>query len=236
MFRPRFAHTIDWRHAVTEFVLIVAGVLVALAANSWWESRRDHDREHVYLVQLLADTHENAVRVGTAIAEDSALQRSTRRWTAILRGSGPPPPADSLPPLGGGSELFRTSDFRPLLGTYAALVETGDLQLLRSPALRFRLVAYQSSLETVREILSRSVESMERDEDSFFRVVIPLRAGGGPGPDRAGGLVAAVRGREDVLLPIGAAAAVRGRRLRALRSLRTESQVLEALIRTELAR
>ncbi len=215
----------SWKHALGEFVLIVTGVLVAMAANSWWESRRDHTKEETYVTQLLADTRANQVRVDSALAADSVAQRSTGRLLGILSDNGTATSRDSTPRGIPGADAFSSPDFRPLLGTYTALLETGDLQLLDSPDLRFHLVAYQSSLESVRETMRHTAETLERYEDGYYRAVLPLVAGGG---ERRGfrRLAEVARGRQEVLIPLGAANATRGRRMRVLRSLRKETALL----------
>ncbi len=233
----RLSIAFSWRHAAGEFILIVTGVLVAMAANSWWTSRQDHTKERSYLAQLLADTRANQVRVDSAVASDSAAMAATRRLLALLSDTGTDTgtdtdtastqPRDSARRDVPGGDAFSSPDFRPLLGTYTALLETGDLQLLDSPGLRFRLVAYQSSLESVRETVRHTAETMERHEDSYFRALLPLLlpARGARGP-AFGRITEVARGRQDITIPLGAAMAARGRRLRVLRALRTETGVL----------
>jgi hypothetical protein len=50
--------------AFAEFVVIVAGVLVALAANSWYTQRQDRTLERYYLEQLYADLRRDTAQVG----------------------------------------------------------------------------------------------------------------------------------------------------------------------------
>lgn len=225
----RLSIAFSWRHALGEFVLIVTGVLVAMAANSWWTSRQDHARERSYLAQLLADTRANQERVDSAYASDSVAMASTRRILALLSDTTPASeqPRDSTRRGLPGGDAFSSPDFRPLLGTYTALLETGDLQLLDSPGLRFRLVAYQSSLESVRETVRHTAETLERHEDSYFRALLPLlSARGGRGGPAFGRLAEVARGRQEVTIPLGAAMAARSRRMRVLRDLRKETRLL----------
>ena len=42
----------NWRYAVGEVLLIVIGVSIALAANSWWEGRKARENERAMLNQL----------------------------------------------------------------------------------------------------------------------------------------------------------------------------------------
>ena len=230
----RFSQTINWRLALGEFVLIVAGVLVALTVDSWWESRENAARERTYLVQLLADTRENARRIDAAIAEDSVANARARFFQRILDPSRPLPPEDSLPNAFRGVEAFENPDFRPLLGTYNALLEAGDLQLLRDPSIRFRIVAYLSSIETTRDVVRQSSEHIREREDAFMRELLSrLRSGQGMhgGPRSA---MLPLRGNQNATLALGSAMATRGQRLRTLRSLREEGQALIQALEGEI--
>ena len=87
-------------------------------------------------------------------------------------------------------------------------------------------MAYQSSLESVRETVRHTSETLERHEDSYFRALLPLlsaRGGRGPAFRR---LTDVARGRQDVTIPLGAAMAARSRRMRVLRDLRKETRIL----------
>lgn len=136
----------SWRAAFREFVVIVAGVLAALAAQAWWTSHEDRARERDYLAQLLADTRENERRLATAIDEDETAWKGTTQVLTVLDGAGPPPPPDSLVRWMG--RAGRASDFQPVTGTYRALLGTGDLRLIRTDSLRTLLTAYTASLDS----------------------------------------------------------------------------------------
>src|SRR5688500_5062946 len=85
-----------WRSALREFILIVAGVLVALAANSWWESRQDLGRERAYLLQLRRDLQATLEMLDQAvITSDESLGR-LKRMEHLIHSSGDAPPTDSV--------------------------------------------------------------------------------------------------------------------------------------------
>ena len=46
---------INWHQAAAEVVLIVAGILVALAVDSWWEERAERATESHFLKALKED-------------------------------------------------------------------------------------------------------------------------------------------------------------------------------------
>jgi hypothetical protein len=50
----RIVHSASWGHAVEEIGLIVLGILIALAANSWWQDREDRHTELEALREMRA--------------------------------------------------------------------------------------------------------------------------------------------------------------------------------------
>lgn len=142
---------VPWQETLREFLIIVAGVLAALGAQAWWDARQDGVREEAYLRQIVADTRENARRIDTAIAEDSAAGAALREVVVHLTGEGPLPPARELARL-----LMRAgtmAELQPISGTVGALMSTGDLRLIRSDSLRAELVAYAAAVQSHREML-----------------------------------------------------------------------------------
>lgn len=147
------------RWFVAEFVVVVAGILVALAVSSWAQQRQENKREQAYLRQLSADLGasekdlaeavdllqlraeatarvlhrfwRNDLSVDAQIVQDLALPRSTRR-------------------------------FRPVLGTAEALISSGDLNLIRSDPLRAQVIAYLESMKT-------NLENINRYDETYYR-------------------------------------------------------------------
>jgi len=46
---------VNWSQAAGEAVLILSGVLVALAADAWWEERSERRQEREYLEALSSE-------------------------------------------------------------------------------------------------------------------------------------------------------------------------------------
>jgi hypothetical protein len=142
----RSQKSIQIRRVVGEFLLIVAGVSVALGAEALWEARLDRIREAEYLDQVRSDLAENERRLLEAIdseemthvsiqtAIDAVVQRRTispdsaQAWLHDRKGLG-------------------YSDPRPLTGTFSALISTGDLRLVRDPSIREGLITYLPQLQ-----------------------------------------------------------------------------------------
>jgi len=142
----RAGSSLPWKRLLAEFAVIVAGVLIALAADAWWGRQQERKHAEEYLEQLLVDLQKTAGRLrGTIEADSTRLEQVNSVIGRALRG--PLPPADSLElPTG-------YNYFEPLRGTLAALIQSGDLRLLRSDSIRFELIALSSLLDVTETIL-----------------------------------------------------------------------------------
>ncbi len=126
-----------------EVIIIVAGVLIALGIDEWREDIANADLENIYLEQLIADLEETerkmarasqhqVTKVGQAAAE-SLLTAFENPELAEL---------DRINQL-----LIEMAGFNnpvPVLGTFEALVATGDLQLIRNAEIRSAVTLYLS--------------------------------------------------------------------------------------------
>jgi len=227
----RLIDTSGWRAAAREFAVIVTGVLVALGAQAWWESRQEHQREREYLRQLLSDIRVNERRLAEAIAQDSAGGAAVTRVLETVDGAGPPPPADSL--VGWVSQAGSASDFQPLTGTYRALLGTGDLRLVRNDSLRALIVSYAAAMDReearllqYREVILQSVGPLARTMP-FMRSAFR----GGPDPTRVD--VAALRADPEAATLAFTLQAANRNRLAGLRRARDETQRMGAALSAE---
>ncbi len=164
---------VHWRAAAREFVVILAGVLGALAAQAWWQNREQGGRERDYLRQLLSDTRENERRLDDAIQKDSVAGWRLSRLSGALYGARLVT-ADSTLTLFGG-RTFSASDFQPLTGSYVALLASGDLRIIRTDTLRSQLVAYAARLDSERDKLQFFFAQAFGDPGRIARVLPFMR-------------------------------------------------------------
>ena len=143
-----------------EFIVVVAGVLAALALQAGYQATQDSKLERVYLDQLTSDLRTNAEILGEAIAGDEPRLAYVQSLIAALY-QPRVPPADSLRlwlgPCGGCY-----ADPRPVLGTISTLLQTGDIRLLRTGQVRTQIVAYSAMFERDMLELSRNVDRLIR--------------------------------------------------------------------------
>lgn len=159
----------DWRPKVrwfaAEYLIVVLGVLTAVAINVWWGERQDRAREQSYLRQLAADLRETEALLADA---DGFMESHAHRTdTELLRsfGSSQRPPADSVLRWVTFSSYWRSP--RPVLATAQALVATGDLTLLRDDSLRSAVTAYVDASQDA----SDSQEAAARDLYGYLETI-----------------------------------------------------------------
>jgi hypothetical protein len=145
---------IRWLSA--ELTIVVAGILIALAIQSWVDGRDDRAREREYLRQLLADLRETERLV---LRDDSIHRVRDRSGVMLLHAFFTPerPPRDSV--LIWVLDATWYEPRRPVLGTADALVATGDLALLQDDALRAAVTAYiaESRMLTAEQLAAEEV-------------------------------------------------------------------------------
>jgi hypothetical protein len=137
--------------AVASLATIIVGVILALAANAWWQNRQDRARIHGYLEMLQVDLRATDSLIDRSIAQDQRSgadsQRmvntllSARSWTEL--------PESVNPHFGIDDVWFRT-------GTVDALLSTGDINKVGSAALRSALVRYVDEVDQIRSSLDKA--------------------------------------------------------------------------------
>lgn len=145
-----------WRRAIRDVALIVIGVLIALAANAWWQARENQERARTYNAQLLADMRENERTLRSAFQLDSTTADGMRGLLSALDRV-PAPPRDSLRVWMQRPPVFYSAP-RPSLGTVNALIETGDIRLFRDERLRSAVIAYSSAMQEEQAEASRAID------------------------------------------------------------------------------
>ncbi|GAB5521511.1 MAG: hypothetical protein RhofKO_37620 [Rhodothermales bacterium] len=145
----------DWlrrgelRWFAAELIIIIVGVLIALAVNAWWADRDAHVRERI----VLADLHRDFVVNQAEIAEvQASLQAHHRHFTRLEQLD-----ATAIRALSADSaNLFYLSllgpvTFDPIRGSVDALVASGDLGLIRNATLRGDLTSFLGLVDDTQE-------------------------------------------------------------------------------------
>ncbi len=178
--------SIPWLRLGTEFVVIVVGVLTALLLESWRGYMVERSLEAQYIEQIEADLKQNRDLLAEAISTERAhLALAEKVELAVYQVE--PPDVDSLRAwLGQRREaLWWYSDPRLLDGTMTALVETGDLALVRDPSLRSSVLSYLGQLRADSEEFRRFIQrGMDASVVIADRGEVGLAPGIVPGEER----------------------------------------------------
>jgi len=122
-----------------ELAIIVAGVLIALGAQSMvqeWADRRD---EHEFLLDLLAEFHANETQLQTDIAQTEQAVSAADQW----RDSGADSEAiDNTSESSFYAASLNPARFDPISGSLRSLIDGGDLNLIRNRQLRAALAGW----------------------------------------------------------------------------------------------
>ncbi len=136
---------LDWKYGISELLIVVAGVLIALAANGLLQERQDRSLELEYVEGLIADLRLDTAQLSIHIAEAEERMHYARvvlsAFDAGLRMLSP-------------AEFARAVEF----GTYFSyptysrstiddLMSTGNLRLVRSKELKDSLARYYAEID-----------------------------------------------------------------------------------------
>jgi hypothetical protein len=144
---------------LSEFVVVVMGVLVAITIDGWWSDRQDRERETVYLQQLANDLARSEVE----LAEVSIYIRGLAEAAANVMKAFWDPALRERPELLNDLILpHRSTRYLPITGTARALVNSGNIDLVQSPRLRSAIIEYLGDVDAI-------VRNIERFDETYYR-------------------------------------------------------------------
>jgi Family of unknown function (DUF6090) len=134
---------LDWSYGVGELVIVVVGVLIALAVNSWNDDRLARGEEAEIVARLASDLHEDLERLGGQSDGIDAKEASLLRLQAVFATADPHPsdPAAFLHDVINGAN-YGWTQFEARRTTFRELVGSGKFSLIRDPALREMINEY----------------------------------------------------------------------------------------------
>jgi hypothetical protein len=140
-----------------EFMVVVVGVFVALATESWWSEREDRQFEREIREDMLVEFESN-VRI---LDTDIAFNAGARELIGALSGLSDEElfaiPDTVLSEQFGSGNLV-SAGFDPELGSVQALVESGNLGAVGDRDLRLRLSRWEGLLKQCRRKNIQSVD------------------------------------------------------------------------------
>lgn len=147
MSRANVSTRLNWRFLLGEFVVIVIGVLVALWVDQFQASRADAKLEVRYLESFLLDLDTDLAQFDSADAWSRRQEAAAAKVLALYDGRQPTADVDDL------VAAVETAGWQyvPTItrNTIDDLRSTGNLRLIRDPALRRAIATYYATVENV---------------------------------------------------------------------------------------
>jgi hypothetical protein len=143
-----------WAQVVIELLLLVLGILIALAVDDWMQGRRDARMEREYLQLLVRDLQRDD-EILKEFMDFEARQTSDGIMAyRALRTSVADANKEAV--VSALSRLTSRRTLRLVRATYTNLVSTGNLRLIRNSALRDRIVKYYEESDRRTAIVDRN--------------------------------------------------------------------------------
>ena len=131
-----------------ELAIIVAGILIALAADAWWDERVERQEEHAALLELRAEFRDNDEQLDSVLRIHRDGLESSRVLISMARDEVELTP-DSI------GALVRVIDnawtFNPKSGALDALIASGRLDIIENDALRVALAGWSGLVSDYQE-------------------------------------------------------------------------------------
>jgi len=153
----------DWFTVLVEFVIVVAGIFLGLQANEWAQERQDRDHERAALERLYLES-QNANRLVNGYLQQTLRLNRLRRNAVQFADDDAPVPENELPLKIGINTLARFPMVLPVSVAYDELRSSGQMQLIRSAALRDQIAEFYNAVSRH----NRLQEVFARDSDRFF--------------------------------------------------------------------
>ncbi|NNF39225.1 MAG: hypothetical protein HKN71_11205 [Gemmatimonadetes bacterium] len=165
---------INWGQAAGEALLILVGILLALAADAWWEERTERRQEQEYLAALLIELDQMKEHVGAAMRDADQVVEAGRVLLEITPDWPSAVSTDSLSSLIAGlsSEVL----WAPPTTVYQDLVNTGAVGLIESDEVRLGLNELMEIVSWVDSRQLRHNEFFWTEMEPYFRTHIPILA------------------------------------------------------------
>jgi len=156
---------VSWRRVAIEFLIIVAGVMVALATDRWTASLDNRKREHKHLEQLQTDFRANLDIANWCAGYKNKLAQSASSVLAVIKGT---EARESRGPFPVDVELAGWNHAPHYLAeAWQDLLSTGDVRLLRSSTLRSEVARFYQ-----KEAVSRDYEEEWRSYIMAYRASV----------------------------------------------------------------
>jgi len=157
---------INWRQALAEVTLIVAGVLIALAVDNWWEVKREREAEISYLEALKLDflTNRDSLESSIKVQQD-IINNGDEILNLIKAGLSDESTGEFLSKV---SNLYLFRTWVPDTGTYEDIINSGRLLYIENVQLRKELSGFRATVASIQKFEILQTETFYETQAPFL--------------------------------------------------------------------
>ena len=142
--------SINYKYFISELLIVVVGILIAVSLNSWREDNIDRNREQFYLKSLKTDFEQTLSSLIEINNQNLESKATVQRMIAVIEHPDVKHSTDSLKSF--FRNLFGFNRFVPASGTYKAIISSGSLQILTNDELRIALSSWEDKITRNRQL------------------------------------------------------------------------------------
>ena len=130
----------NWKENLRELIIVVLGILIAFALNSWAQSRKTSKMEQQYLTSLHDDLVADSLELYRRLGDLNRRTGLARRAIGFVFSPNQPASDSAFTLI--FRDLHSQERFLPNASTYEALIYSGDLQLISDFELRKNIAGH----------------------------------------------------------------------------------------------
>lgn len=162
------------KYALSEIVLVVIGILIALSINNWNNSRLERNEEVKYLSKLIVDLEVDIKNLDEMIK----IAQNKINASMDLLELNPPERAKDIELMDSLiSTVFGWREFSPRLNTLNELTSSGKLSILQNDSIKTLLLSIEEknrSEATMNEHIKREFHNYLYDRAAVLRIRYPM--------------------------------------------------------------
>ncbi|MBU2929583.1 DUF6090 family protein [Winogradskyella psychrotolerans] len=134
-----------FKYAIGEIILVVIGILIALQINNWNDNRKEEKSELLILKTLQKDFTENKKIYSDIVDKQTFVINNCKSLIECFERKDVQYKRDSIGKFiyYGAFNYYRAE---PIVGSYEAMVGSGDLKILKSETLKSKLALFSAEI------------------------------------------------------------------------------------------
>jgi hypothetical protein len=136
--------SINIKYFISELLIVVVGILIALSLNNWREDNANKNKEQYYLKSLKTDFEQSLASLTEILNQNKESDLAIKKVLAAIHKGYSNSTVDTVKKV--FRNLFGFNRFVPASGTYKEIISTGSLQILRDNELRIALSSWEDMI------------------------------------------------------------------------------------------